>query len=59
MPHSGSSLVLNVLEELLQVGCLVVEEFDLVLSLLLLTLSSFVVSLGDGLDLALELDHFV
>lgn len=55
----GCSLGLNGLEESLQVGGLVVEELDLIGSLLLLTFTSLIVSLGDGFDLALKLNHFV
>ena len=53
------SLGLNVLEESLQVCCLVVEELDLICAFLLFSFSSLVVSLGDGFDFALELDNLV
>ena len=56
---SWGSLGLDSLEESLQVSCLIVEELDLISSFLLLTITSLVISLRDGFDFALELDHFV
>ena len=56
---SVCSLRLDALEESLQVSSLVVEEFNFVGAFLLLTLTSLVVSLSDGLDLALQLNDLV
>ena len=54
-----SSFLLNLLEEALQVGSLVVEELNLFLALLALDLAPRGIARLDGLDLALKLDHFV
>ena len=59
LQRQRSSPALNLLEESLQVSGLVVEEFDLVSTLLLLHLASLIVSLSDSFDLALKLDNFV
>ena len=59
LQHWQCSPALNLLEESLQVSGLVVEEFDLVSTLLLLHLASLIVSLSDSFDLALKLDNFV
>ena len=56
---SVCSLGLNALEESLQVSSLVVEEFNFVGAFLLFTLAPLVVSLSDGLDLALQLNDLV
>ena len=54
-----SSFLLNLLEEALQVGSLVVEELNLFLALLALDFAPRGIARLDGLDLALKLDHFV
>ena len=56
---SMCSLGLNALEESLQVSSLVVEEFNFICAFLLFSLASLVVSLSNGLNLALQLNDLV
>ena len=53
------SLVLKLLEEALQMVGLIVEELDLLLTLLSLNLAARSIARLDSLNLALQLNHFV